>query len=135
MTIGLAIALFALHLEYDKLFYELVKLEEENPEYYDSNSPTVRVGGKPSEKFEKIKHTVPLNSLTDVFSYEELYRFVSKIENEFGQVDYSVECKIDGLSAALHYENGKLIYGATRGDGMVGENVTANIKTIRSIPS
>jgi len=121
-------------VEYDKLFYELVKLEEENPEYYDSNSPTVRVGGKPSDKFEKIKHTVPLKSLTDVFSYEELRRFISKIENEFGQVDYSVECKIDGLSAALHYENGQLIYGATRGDGTVGENVTANIKTIRSIP-
>lgn len=121
-------------VEYDKLFYELVKLEEENPEYYDSHSPTVRVGGKPSEKFEKIKHTVPLKSLTDVFSYEELHRFIAKNEEEFGQIDYSVECKIDGLSAALHYENGKLIYGATRGDGTVGENVTANIKTIRSIP-
>ena len=121
-------------IEYDKLFYELVKLEEENPEYYDSNSPTVRVGGKPNEKFEKIKHTVPLKSLTDVFSYEELQRFISKIEDEFGAVDFSVESKIDGLSAALHYENGQLIYGATRGDGLVGENVTANIKTIRSIP-
>ncbi|MBQ4121730.1 MAG: NAD-dependent DNA ligase LigA [Clostridia bacterium] len=121
-------------VEYDKLFYELVKLEEENPEYYDSHSPTVRVGGKPSEKFEKIKHTVPLKSLTDVFSYEELHRFIAKNEEEFGQIDYSVECKIDGLSAALHYENGNLIYGATRGDGTVGENVTANIKTIRSIP-
>ena len=100
-------------VEYDKLFYELVKLEEEHPEYYDSNSPTVRVGGKPSEKFEKIQHTVALKSLTDVFSYDELHRFLSKIEDEFGPVDYSVECKIDGLSAALHYENGQLIYGAT----------------------
>ena len=72
--------------------------------------------------------------MTDVFSYEELHRFIQKNEDEFGQLDYSVECKIDGLSAALHYENGRLIYGATRGDGMVGENVTANIKTIRSIP-
>lgn len=121
-------------VEYDKLFYELVRLEEEHPEFYDSNSPTVRVGGKASEKFDKIQHTVPLKSLTDVFSYEELHRFVSKIESEFGPVDYSVECKIDGLSAALHYENGQLIYGATRGDGSIGENVTANIKTIRSIP-
>lgn len=120
--------------EYDKLFYELVRLETENPEYYDSNSPTVRVGGKPSEKFEKIQHTVPVKSLTDVFSYDELHRFIAKNEEEFGQIDYSVECKIDGLSAALHYENGKLIYGATRGDGVIGENVTANIKTIRSIP-
>lgn len=121
-------------VEYDKLFYELVKLEEENPEFYDSNSPTARVGGKPSEKFEKIQHTVPLKSLTDVFSYEELHRFIAKNEAEFGSIDYSVECKIDGLSAALHYENGQLIYGATRGDGTVGENVTANVKTIRSIP-
>lgn len=121
-------------VEYDKLFYELVSLEEKHPEFYDNNSPTVRVGGKPSDKFEKITHTVPLKSLTDVFSYEELQRFVSKIEDEFGSVSYSVECKIDGLSAALHYENGNLIYGATRGDGTIGENVTANIKTIRSIP-
>lgn len=121
-------------VEYDKLFYELVQLENEHPEYYDSHSPTVRVGGKPSERFEKITHTVPMKSLTDVFSYEELHRFIAKNEAEFGAIDYSVECKIDGLSAALHYENGKLIYGATRGDGLVGENVTANIKTIRSIP-
>ena len=121
-------------VEYDKMFYRLVKLEEEYPEYRDANSPTVRVGGKASDKFEKITHNVPLKSLTDVFSYEELERWVTKLEDEFGALSYSVECKIDGLSAALHYENGVLIYGATRGDGTVGENVTPNIRTIRSIP-
>ncbi|MBR2987534.1 MAG: NAD-dependent DNA ligase LigA [Clostridia bacterium] len=121
-------------VEYDKLFYRLVKLEEEYPEYRDANSPTVRVGGKASDKFEKITHNVPLKSLTDVFSYEELERWLTKLEDEFGELSYSVECKIDGLSAALHYENGALIYGATRGDGTVGENVTSNIRTIRSIP-
>ncbi|MBQ7365058.1 MAG: NAD-dependent DNA ligase LigA [Clostridia bacterium] len=120
--------------EYDKLFYALVALEEAHPEYYDANSPTVRVGGKASEKFEKITHTVPLKSLTDVFSYEELEKWLSKLEAEYGSLTYSVECKIDGLSAALHYENGALVYGATRGDGTVGENVTPNIRTIRSIP-
>lgn len=120
--------------EYDKLFYELIALEQAHPEYYDANSPTVRVGGKASEKFEKIRHTHPLKSLTDVFSYEELSRWVAKLEEEFGKLDYSVECKIDGLSVALRYENGSLVYGATRGDGSIGENVTANVKTIRSIP-
>ena len=120
--------------EYDKLFYELVALEEANPECFDANSPTVRVGGKASDKFEKITHTVPMKSLTDVFSYEELSQWVDKLCGEFGELEFSVECKIDGLSAALHYENGRLIYGATRGDGVIGENVTPNVKTIRSIP-
>lgn len=120
--------------EYDRLFYELVELERQYPAFYDENSPTLRVGGKAGERFEKIRHTLPLKSLLDVFSYEELTRWLSKLEEDFGPTDYSVECKIDGLSAALHYENGSLVYGATRGDGSVGENVTANIKTIRSVP-
>lgn len=119
---------------YDKMFYELVALENEHPEFYDPNSPTVRVGGKALEKFEKITHTAPLKSLTDVFSYGELRAFTEKTENEIGECTYSVECKIDGLSVALHYENGELIYGATRGDGSVGEDVTANIRTIAQIP-
>ena len=120
--------------EYDKLFYQLVALEEAHPEYYDPNSPTVRVGGKASDKFEKITHNVPLKSLVDVFSYEELKRIIEKLEEEFGELSYSVECKIDGLSIALHYENGALIYGATRGDGTVGEDVTMNLRTVRSLP-
>lgn len=120
--------------EYDKLFYQLVALEEAHPEYYDANSPTVRVGGKAEDKFKKVNHTVPLKSLVDVFSYEELNRWLSKLEEEFGELSYSVECKIDGLSVALHYENGALVYGATRGDGSVGEDVTMNVRTIRSLP-
>lgn len=121
-------------VEYDKLFYRLVALEEAHPEYYDPNSPTVRVGGKAEDKFKKITHTVPLKSLVDVFSYDELARWLERLEGEFGELTYSVECKIDGLSVALHYENGALVYGATRGDGAVGEDVTMNVRTIRSLP-
>ena len=120
--------------EYDKLFYELKALEEAHPEYDDPNSPTRRVGGAVLSKFEKITHTVPLKSLTDVFSYDELRAFCSKLEAEFGALEYSVECKIDGLSVALHYEGGRLIHAATRGDGSVGELITENARTIQSIP-
>lgn len=120
--------------EYDKMFYELVRLEEGYPEFDDKNSPTKRVGGEALEKFEKIEHTYPLKSLSDVFSYEELGDFISKMKNEHSDVDFSVECKIDGLSVALHYENGELIYAATRGDGLVGELVTENVRTISSVP-
>ncbi|MBQ8288950.1 MAG: NAD-dependent DNA ligase LigA, partial [Clostridia bacterium] len=120
--------------EYDKLFYELKALEEAHPEYDDPNSPTRRVGGAALSKFEKITHTVPLKSLTDVFSYDELRAFCSKLKSEFGAQEYSVECKIDGLSVALHYEGGRLIYAATRGDGAVGELITENARTIQSIP-
>lgn len=120
--------------EYDKLFYELKALEADNPEYYDPNSPTVRVGGKALDKFEKIEHTLPLKSLTDVFSYDELRAFCRSLSEAYGQIDYSVECKIDGLSCAVHYEKGELVYGATRGDGYVGENVTENLKTVSALP-
>ncbi|MGM9636577.1 MAG: NAD-dependent DNA ligase LigA [Eubacteriales bacterium] len=120
--------------EYDKLFYELKALETEHPEYYDPNSPTVRVGGKALDKFEKISHNVPLKSLTDVFSYEELSAFCDSLEREYGPTVYSVECKIDGLSCAIRYEGGELIYAATRGDGLVGEKITENIRTIASVP-
>ena len=117
--------------EYDMLFRELKVLEDEHPEYYDANSPTVRVGGKALDKFEKVTHTVPLGSLTDVFSFDELREFLDKT----GIADeYSVEAKIDGLSVALRYENGAFVRGATRGDGNVGEDVTSNLRTVRSIP-
>ena len=120
--------------EYDKLFYELKALEAENPQFFDPNSPTVRVGGSALDKFEKIEHTVPLKSLTDVFSYDELTSFCNSISEKYGKTDYSVECKIDGLSCAAHYENGELVYGATRGDGAIGENITENLRTIMSLP-
>ena len=116
--------------EYDMLFRELEDLENQHPEYYDEHSPTRRVGGKALEKFEKVRHDVPMGSLTDVFSFEELEAFLAKN----GRAEYSVEPKIDGLSVSLVYENGKLVRGATRGDGLVGENVTGNVRTINSIP-
>lgn len=118
--------------DYDMMFRRLTELEEKYPGYRDENSPTKRVGGRALEKFEKVSHTVPLNSLQDVFSFEELTDFLDKIGGD--GLEYSVEAKIDGLSVALRYENGVLVRGATRGDGTVGENVTENIRTIRSIP-
>lgn len=117
--------------EYDMLYRKLQELEAAHPEYYDENSPTVRVGGQAIERFEKLTHTVPLKSLQDVFSCEELKSFLDGIKED---VEYSVEYKIDGLSVALTYENGRLTVGGTRGDGNVGENVTHNLKTIGSIP-
>ena len=120
--------------EYDRLYAELVRLEEENPEYFDPTSPTNRVGGKPLDKFEKVTHTVQMNSLSDVFEYEEIRDFVDRMVNIVDKPTFSVEPKIDGLSVALTYENGILVNGATRGDGTIGEDVTQNIKTINSIP-
>ena len=121
--------------EYDKLFYELVALEEKYPEFATDDSPTKRVGGAALDKFEKVTHTVRMGSLSDVFSYEEIYDFVRRIENTLGRETYfSVEPKIDGLSVSLEYHDGKLIVGSTRGDGLEGENVTENLKTIKTIP-
>jgi len=115
--------------EYDMLFKELVEWEEKYPEYASENSPTVRVGGKILDKFEKVTHNVPMGSLQDIFSFEELRAFVAKFETE-----YSVECKIDGLSVSLLYQDGQFIRGSTRGDGTTGENVTQNLRTINTIP-
>ena len=120
--------------EYDALFRELETLEAAFPALVTDDSPTRRVGGAVLEKFEKVTHEVPMGSLTDVFSYDELDQYLEKIAAELPGAYYSVEPKIDGLSVALTYENGKLIRGATRGNGLVGEDVTGNIRTIRSIP-
>ena len=120
--------------EYDMLFAELKKLEEENPEFFDPASPTQRVGGKALDKFEKVNHSVHMNSLTDVFSFDELRDFLSRMDDITSGLVYSVEPKIDGLSVALTYENGVFVRGATRGDGFVGEDVTQNLKTIFNIP-
>lgn len=117
--------------QYDMLFRELQLLENEYPEYDDPDSPTHRVGEIPLDKFEKVTHNVPMGSLQDVFSFSELQEFLKRTA---GYGDYSVECKIDGLSVSLLYKNGRLIQGATRGDGLHGENVTYNIRTIGSIP-
>lgn len=120
--------------EYDRLLRELEILEKENPELLTPDSPTQRVGGAAISAFEKYQHPVPLMSLQDVFSLEELNEFLEKIFQSQPETEFSVEPKIDGLSVALEYVDGKFIRGATRGDGNVGEDVTENLKTIRSIP-
>ena len=120
--------------EYDRLLRELEVLEAENPQLALSDSPTKRVGGEALSQFEKVTHPVPLMSLQDVFSQEELMEFLQKMKGVDPQIQFSVEPKIDGLSVALEYVDGKFIKGATRGDGNVGEDVTENLKTIRSIP-
>ncbi len=121
--------------EYDKMFEELKQLEAQHPEFYDPTSPTQRVGGMALDKFEKVQHEVRMGSLTDVFDFDALRSFVRSVKNEVGEnTEFSVEPKIDGLSVSLKYENGILSVGATRGNGVEGEDVTANIKTIRSIP-
>ena len=125
--------------EYDMLMVELRNLEKEFPEYKSKDSLTQKVGGHVKEGFKKVTHEVPLQSLQDVFSFEEIEEFDERIkkkaeENGIEKVKYVVETKIDGLSAALEYENGKFVRGATRGNGIVGEDVTENLKTVKSIP-
>ena len=119
--------------EYDRLLRELEELEKAYPQYARTDSPTQRVGGEALSKFREVTHPVPLMSLQDVFSMEELADFLEKTQDG-REVAFSVEPKIDGLSVALEYENGHFVRGATRGDGNVGEDVTENLKTIRSIP-
>ena len=120
--------------EYDRLMRELEELEAQHPDLALPESPTKRVGGEALSQFEKVQHTVPLMSLQDVFSVEELQEFLEKMKEAYPSAEFSVEPKIDGLSVALEYENGVFVRGATRGDGQVGEDVTENLKTIRSIP-
>ncbi len=120
--------------EYDMMYAELLRMEAEHPEFFDPASPSQRVGGKPLDKFEKVKHNVQMNSLSDVFSYDELGDFLSRVAERLEASCYSVEPKIDGLSVSLRYENGVFVQGATRGDGFVGEDVTQNLRTVFSIP-
>lgn len=122
--------------DYDDMMRRLIKLEEEHPEFKDENSPSVRVGGAVLSKFEQVTHDVQMQSLSDVFSKEELFEFDNRVKAALGdeKYEYVVEMKIDGLSVSLEYENGELKVGSTRGDGNVGENITENIKTIRSVP-
>jgi len=120
--------------EYDALLHELIQLEELYPEYVDINSPTKRVGSVVLDKFEKVTHDVPMMSLSNAFNEEDLRSFDEKIIKEVGNVKYNVELKIDGLAGSIKYENGELILGASRGNGVIGENITSNVKTIKSIP-
>ena len=120
--------------EYDKLLHELIELEEKYPEHKAPDSPTHRVGGSASNKFSPVEHIVKMDSLQDVFNFEEVLDFDRRVRDEIENPQYVVEPKIDGLSVSLQYENGVLTVGSTRGDGNVGEDVTENIRTIRSIP-
>ncbi len=121
--------------EYDRMFRRLQDLEAQYPALDSPDSPTKRVGGRALDKFEKFTHTVQMGSLTDVFSFDELDQFLDRMDEALGtKVEYSVEPKIDGLSVSLIYENGVFVRGATRGDGFVGEDVTENLRTVRSIP-
>ncbi|WP_213974560.1 NAD-dependent DNA ligase LigA [Tepidanaerobacter acetatoxydans] len=121
--------------EYDKLMRELISLESQFPQLITPDSPSQRVGGEPLEAFKKVTHREPMISLADAFSEEELRDFNRRVtENVGNQVEYVVELKIDGLAVSLTYENGLLVTAATRGDGVVGEDVTQNVKTIKSVP-
>lgn len=120
--------------EYDKMLRRLEELEAVHPELASPHSPTKRVGGQPLSQFEKVQHAVPLESLQDVFSFAELEDFDARVRDAGSEVVYTVEPKIDGLSVALEYIDGSFVRGATRGDGLVGEDVTENLKTVHSIP-
>lgn len=120
---------------YDQLYAELVQLESKHPQLITPDSPTQRLGGKVLKGFEKVVHNVPLYSLNDVFNQEEIIAFDERVKKALGDsVSYVCELKIDGLSISLKYVDGLFVQGATRGDGTVGENITENLKTVRSIP-
>ncbi len=120
--------------EYDALLRRLEELEAAHPEFYDPKSPTQHVGGTAKSTFAPVTHEVPLESLNDVFSFEELKAFDERVSSALGEREYSVEPKIDGLSMSLEYENGVFVRGATRGDGVIGEDVTENLRTVRNLP-
>ncbi|MDE7398995.1 MAG: NAD-dependent DNA ligase LigA, partial [Oscillospiraceae bacterium] len=119
--------------EYDALMHELCDLEKKFPELLTEDSPSQRVGGSAQTTFEKVRHEIQMGSLQDVFSTDEVRAFVERVQSE-GAKEFTVEMKIDGLSVSLVYENGTLIQGSTRGDGFIGEDITPNLKTIRTIP-
>lgn len=120
--------------DYDMLQNELKKLEVENPEYVRKDSPTQRVGGEAVSGFDKVNHRVQMGSIQDVFSFDEVRQFVNTVKQSVADPKFVVEPKIDGLSVSLEYHNGEFEIGSTRGDGFVGENVTANLKTVKAIP-
>ena len=121
--------------EYDKVYHELVALEVEHPEFVTADSPTQRVGGEVLDQFQKVTHTNPMLSLSNAFSKEDLEEFDARLRKLTNRaIEYVCELKIDGLSIALTYQNGKLVLGATRGDGTTGEDVTGNVRTIKSVP-
>ncbi len=120
--------------EYDEKFNELLKLEQEHPEYFDPNSPTQKIGGEVLDAFQKVEHSYPMLSLGNAFSLEDLQTFSSRIKKEFPQAKYTLEEKMDGLAMSVSYVNGQFTQALTRGDGTVGEDVTHNVRVIKSIP-
>jgi len=123
-------------VEYDKLMRELMELEKEYPQYITPSSPTQRVGVEPVSEFATVRHTRPMLSLANAFSVAELLAFEQRVKKLIPRqvIEYVVELKIDGLAVALVYENGIFIRGATRGDGVTGEDITSNLRTIKTIP-
>ena len=120
--------------EYDRLMQELLSLENEYPEYKDALSPTQQVGGQVLDKFQKVKHDVMMLSLGNVYNQAELDEFIDRVEKETGLNEFVLELKIDGLAMSLRYQNGRFDKAITRGDGDTGEDVSLNVKTIKSIP-
>ena len=120
--------------DYDMMMRELSSIENEFPELLVPESPTHRVGGRSDNTFEKVVHTVPMESLQDAFSEGELYDFEARVKSVFPDAKFVVEPKIDGLSCSLEYRDGVLVRASTRGDGVTGEDVTANVKTVKSVP-
>src|SRR3954451_12453333 len=123
-------------LEFDKLVQQLKELETENPSLITPDSPTQRVGGKPREGFVKVRHSSPMLSLDNTYNEDELRGWERRVHELSGRsdIDYVCELKLDGMSLALTYEGGKLVRGVTRGDGTTGEDVTLNVRTVRSVP-
>src|SRR5699024_4436890 len=121
---------------YDQLYQELRQLEEQFPDLILDHSPTQRVGDEPLEAFEKVEHDIPMLSLGNAFDENELYDFDRRVKSglKTDKVDYICELKIDGLAVSLTYENDRFVRGATRGDGQIGEDITSNLRTIRSVP-
>ena len=120
--------------EFDALMRELQQLEEAHPEFADPDSPTMRVGSDISSEFVTVRHRYPMLSLGNTYSLDELHEFLERIEREAGPTEYVCELKFDGTAISLTYENGRLLRAVTRGDGVEGDDVTANIRTIRSVP-
>ena len=120
--------------EFDRLLRELQELEAAHPEYADPNSPTVRVGSDITSEFRSVRHRFPMLSLGNTYSLDELHEFIERVEKEGGETEFVCELKFDGTAISLTYEHGALLRAVTRGDGVQGDDVTENVKTIRCIP-
>ncbi|MFN3491920.1 MAG: DNA ligase LigA-related protein, partial [Anaerolineales bacterium] len=124
-------------VEFDRLLNELKKIEEEHPDWITPDSPTLRAGGKPADRFSKVRHPSPILSLANAFGADDArawFERIKKIDDRVEKAKFVVEPKIDGLSVVLHYHDGLFVQGATRGDGEIGEDITSNLRTVKAIP-